>query len=140
DGTNVRQVTGRNAPSAVNAVFSFRSFWDGRAQNVFNGVNPKGLGDPAARVGQVNASGGIDRVGVSIAGSALASQATGPPGSAVEMSADGRTLSDIGRKLLTLRPLGTQQVSRTDSLLGSLAAPSGRGLGTSYADLIREAF
>src|SRR4051812_49340166 len=139
-GTNVRRVTGRNAPSAVNAIFSFRSFWDGRAQNIFNGVNPSGLGDPGARVGQVNASGGVDQVGVSIANSALASQATGPPGNPVEMSADGRTLSDIGKKLLSLRPLGTQQVSRTDSLLGSMASASGRGLDANYADLIREAF
>src|SRR4051794_28052796 len=140
DGTNVRRVTGRNAPSAVNAVFNFRNFWDGRAQNAFNGVNPAGLGDAGARVGQVNASGGIDKVGVSIADSSLASQATGPPGSPVEMSADGRTLSDIGRKLLTVKPLGTQQVSGSDSLLGSLASPSGRGLDAGYADLIREAF
>src|SRR4051812_17079353 len=139
-GANVRRVTGRNAPSAINAVFSFRSFWDGRAQNVFNGVNPSGLGDGGASVGQVNVSGGIDKVAVSIANSSLASQATGPPGSPVEMSADGRTLSDIGKKLLTLRPLGTQQVSGSDSLLGGLAAGSGRGLDASYADLIREAF
>src|SRR4051812_15645110 len=139
-GANVRRVTGRNAPSAINAVFSFRSFWDGRAQNVFNGVSPGGTGDAGARVGQVNVSGGIDKVAVSIANSSLASQATGPPGSPVEMSADGRTLSDIGKKLLTLRPLGTQQVSGSDSLLGGLAAGSGRGLDASYADLIREAF
>jgi cytochrome c peroxidase len=139
-GTNVRRVTGRNAPSAVNAIFSFRNFWDGRAQNIFNGVNPSGLGDAGARVGQVNASGGIDQVGVSIANSSLASQATGPPGNPVEMSADGRTLSDIGRKLLALRPLGTQQVSGSDSLLGPLASASGRGLDASYAELIREAF
>src|SRR4051812_27813635 len=140
DGTNVRRVTGRNAPSAVNAVFSFRGFWDGRAQNIFNGVNPAGLGDAGARVGQINASGGIDKVGVSIANASLASQATGPPGSAVEMSADGRTLSDIGKKLLTLRPLGSQQVSASDSLLGPLADGDGRGLSASYAELIREAF
>jgi cytochrome c peroxidase len=139
-GTNVRRVTGRNAPSAVNAIFNFRSFWDGRAQNDFNGVSPFGAHDADARVGQVNASGGVDKVAVSIANSSLASQSVGPPGNAVEMSADGRTLSDIGKKLLTLHPLGTQQVSRSDSLLGSLAAPGGRGLDASYADLIREAF
>jgi cytochrome c peroxidase len=139
-GANVRRVTGRNAPSAINAVFSFRSFWDGRAQNVFNGVSPGGTNDLGARVGQVNASGGIDKVAIAIANSSLASQATGPPGSPVEMSADGRTLSDIGKKLLTLRPLGTQEVSGSDSLLGALASPAGRGLDASYADLIREAF
>src|SRR4051795_2361451 len=37
---NVRRSTGRNTPSVINAVFNFRNFWDGRAQNDFNGVNP----------------------------------------------------------------------------------------------------
>jgi len=39
---NVRQVTERNTPSTINAVYNFRNFWDGRAQNEFNGVNPFG--------------------------------------------------------------------------------------------------
>jgi hypothetical protein len=42
---NTRQVTGRNTPSAVNAVFNFRNFWGGRAQNVCNGANPFGARD-----------------------------------------------------------------------------------------------
>jgi len=42
---NTRKVTGRNTPSAVNAVFNFRNFWDGRAQNVCNGNNPFGARD-----------------------------------------------------------------------------------------------
>src|SRR5262245_55711143 len=50
---NNRQVTGRNAPFTINAIFNFRSFWDGRANNVFNGVNPAGPTDPAAGVLQV---------------------------------------------------------------------------------------
>ena len=137
---NVRQVTGRNAPSVVNAVFNFRQFWDGRAQNVFNGVNPAGAADIDARVAHVTASGDIAKVPVAIANASLASQATGPPGSPVEMSAEGRTLSDIGRKLLTLRPLGLQEVSASDSLLGSDADDDGMGLRVSYSQLIREAF
>lgn len=40
--TNVRQVTARNSPSVINAVFNFRNFWDGRAQDIFNGVNQFG--------------------------------------------------------------------------------------------------
>ena len=137
---NVRRTTGRNAPSVINAVFNNRSFWDGRAQNEFNGVDPFGNRDVDARVGQVNASGGVDKVAVSIANSSLASQADGPPGNPVEMSSDGRTLSDIGKKLLSVRPLGTQQVSRTDSMLGSDITASGRGLNASYADMIKAAF
>ncbi|TMM04274.1 MAG: cytochrome C peroxidase [Actinobacteria bacterium] len=139
-GVNVRRSTGRNTPSVVNAVFNFRQFWDGRAQNDFNGVNPFGARDASARVGQANAAGGFDKVAVSLTNASLASQATGPPGNPVEMSADGRTLSDIGRKLLALRPLGAQRVSASDSLLGDLAGPSGRGLRTSYGELIRQAF
>ena len=50
DGSNVRQVTGRNAPTTINAVFFDRSFWDGRANRYFNGVNPFGKLDPDARV------------------------------------------------------------------------------------------
>src|SRR3954454_9193308 len=137
---NVRRSTGRNTPSAINAVFNFRNFWDGRAQNEFNGVNPFGTRDPDARIGQANGSGGVDKVAVSLPNSALASQADGPPGNPVEMSADGRTLSDIGKKLLTLQPLGEQSISSSDAVLGDLAHPSGRGLDTSYGQMIRQAF
>jgi cytochrome c peroxidase len=139
-GVDVRRTTGRNTPSAINAVFNFRNFWDGRAQNEFNGVNPFGSRDADARIGQVNASGGVDKVAMSLPNSSLASQADGPPGNPVEMSADGRSLSDIGKKLLTLQPLGEQEVSRGDNLLGDLAHGSGRGLDRSYGTLIRQAF
>src|SRR4051794_12133504 len=104
DGAPVRRTTGRNTPSVINAVFNFRNFWDGRAQNEFNGVTPFGTRDTAARVGRVNSTGSVDKVPVSIVNSSLASQAVGPPGNPVEMSSDGRTLSDIGRKLMSLRP------------------------------------
>src|SRR5262249_52812632 len=137
---DVRRATGRNTPSAINAVFNFRNFWDGRAQNDFNGVSPFGSRDTGARVGEVNASGGVDQVQVSLTNSSLASQAVGPPGNPVEMSADGRTLSDIGRKLLSLKPLAEQAVSPGDSVLGSSADPSGRGLSTSYGALVQQAF
>jgi cytochrome c peroxidase len=139
-GQPVRRSTGRNSPSVINAVFNFRNFWDGRAQNDFNGVNPFGSRDPSARVGRVNAAGGVDEFSVSLTNSSLASQATGPPGNDVEMSAGGRNLSDIGHKLLSLRPLRTQIVSPTDSVLGADVADTGRGLRQSYADLIRAAF
>jgi cytochrome c peroxidase len=138
--TPVRRSTGRNTPSVINAVFNFRNFWDGRAQNEFNGVSPFGTRDTAARVGEVNAGGGVDQVPVTITNASLASQAVGPPGNPVEMSSNGRTLSDIGRKLLSLRPLRTQIVSRSDSVLGNDVAPTGRGINESYADLIKSAF
>src|SRR5215831_6696281 len=47
---NTRKVTGRNTPSAVNAVFNFRNFWDGRAQNVCNGNNPFGARDKSTHL------------------------------------------------------------------------------------------
>jgi cytochrome c peroxidase len=167
-GVNVRRVTGRNAPSVINATFNFRNFWDGRAQNEFNGVDPFGTRDPGARVGEVvngkerlvslaadcSIVNGIPRVRgpLCLNNASLASQAVGPPPNNVEMSADGRTLKDIGkklapfrdvgRKLLALRPLGRQQVSPTDSVLGGFTRDGGArlGLGVSYASLIKQAF
>jgi cytochrome c peroxidase len=50
EGANTRQVTGRNTPTTINAVFNDRQFWDGRASNIFNGVNEFGDLDPNARV------------------------------------------------------------------------------------------
>jgi cytochrome c peroxidase len=138
--TPVRRSTGRNTPSVINAVFNFRNFWDGRAQNEFNGVTPFGSRDTSARVGQADASGHVAQVPVILGNSSLASQAVGPPGNPVEMSSDGRTLSDIGRKLLSLRPLREQIVSPSDSVLGADVADAGRGLKDSYGDLIRAAF
>ncbi len=141
DGTPVRRSTGRNTPSVINAVFNFRNFWDGRAQNEFNGVDPFGTRNPAARVGQVDpATGTVAKVPVKITNASLASQAVGPPGNDTEMSAAGRNLSDIGRKLLSLRPLRTQIVSPEDSVLGSDVDTTGRGIKDSYADLIKSAF
>src|SRR3954452_19243618 len=167
-GVNVRRVTGRNAPSVINAVFNFRNFWDGRAQNEFNGVDPFGMRDSGARVGEVvqgkeqlvsltddcSMVNGIPqpRGPLCLTNASLASQAVGPPPNNVEMSADGRTLKDIGKKLapfrdvgrkvLALRPLGRQLVSPTDSVLGAYARAAGRqpGLAVSYATLIKQAF
>jgi cytochrome c peroxidase len=140
NGQPVRRATGRNTPSVINAVFNFRNFWDGRAQNDFNGVDPFGSRDTAATVGKADASGAVSQVKVDITNSSLASQAVGPPGNPVEMSSDGRTLSDIGTKLLSLRPLRTQIVSPDDSVLGADVDASGRGIRTSYTDLIKSAF
>jgi cytochrome c peroxidase len=103
-GINIRRTTGRNTPSVINAVFNFRNFWDGRAQNDFNGVDPFGSRDTAAEVHQVDANG--NPVPVKLSGalalnnSSLASQAVGPPGNPGEMSSTNRTLADIGKKLL----------------------------------------
>lgn len=150
NGTNVRQVTNRNAPSTINAVYNFRQFWDGRAQDDFNGQNPFGPRDPNAAVLK---SGGllytqVNPVKVSLKNASLASQAVGPPTSNVEESADGRQFKDIGQKLSResgkklrgLKPLGKQLVAPDDSALGSLSNWPNPGLKTTYTQMIKAAF
>lgn len=139
-GTLTRRVTGRNAPTTINAVFNYRNFWDGRANNVFNGVNPFGPRDPDAKVLELLSDGSTNWTAIALPNSSLASQAVGPALSEVEMSCANRTFKDLGRKLLALQPLHLQDVHPEDSVLGSHATPTKRGLKESYADLIRAAF
>jgi len=121
---NVRQVTGRNAPTTINAVFNFDNFWDGRASFIFNGVNPFGFRDRKStlkRFVTVNGVPAVKDVFVRITSSSLASQAVGPPLSDVEMSWALRSFPDLGKKMLSLRPLGKQLVHPQDSVLGPLS-------------------
>jgi cytochrome c peroxidase len=139
---NVRRSTPRNAPTVINAVFNYRNFWDGRAQGTFNGVNPFGTGDPNARLIQVdpgNPNATIE-VALKLSNSALASQAVGPPGSDVEMSAAGRSFYKMGKKMLSLTPLALQQVSNSDSVLGHMSAAPANGLSTDYISMVKAAF
>ncbi len=139
---NVRRSTPRNAPPVINAVFNYRNFWDGRAQNTFNGVNPFGAGDPNAHLLQTdpnNPNATID-VTLRLSNSSLASQAVGPPGSDVEMSAAGRPFVKMGKKMLTLTPLALQQVAADDSVLGALSAAPNNGLTSNYVSMIKAAF
>jgi len=139
---NARQVTGRNAPSVINAVFYDRQFWDGRANRYFNGVNPFGDTDPTARVWRYSALGGLEQVRILIDNASLASQAVGPANSEVEMAWHGRSFAAFGRKMLSLKPLAIQFVAVDDSLLGPYATHRVKGLNStvSYASLIRQAF
>ncbi len=139
---NVRRSTPRQAPSVINAVFNYRNFWDGRAQSTFNGVNPFGTADPNARLLQVDPSApnGYRTTTFRLSNSSLASQAVGPPGSDVEMSATGRSFLKIGKKMIHVRPLSLQQISPTDSVLASLALVPGAGLKVSYSTMIKAAF
>lgn len=139
DGVNVRQTTGRNAPAAVNAIHSVDSFWDGRARSDFNGLNPGGQGDADAVVRKVDADGSICACGVTMEKAALASQATGPIGSDVEMTGAGQPNIALGKKVCTLTPLANQAVSPDDSVLGGMAAEGG-GLNTSYVEMIEAAY
>jgi len=147
-GTTIRRVEPRNTPTAINAVFFLHNFWDGRANRIFNGQNPFGPVDNQARI-FVNNNGLLQQVPLRLDFSSLASQAVGPPLSNFEMSFQGRTWPEVGRKMLSLRPLGRQMVHPEDSVLGPLtlrtqalgSRVSGLpGLNATYAQLIQQAF
>jgi len=95
---NVRQVTGRNSPSVINAVFNFTNFWDGRANNIFNGATPFGPLDPGAFIWIDTGGIALDPQKIEISNASLASQAVGPPLNEVEMSFKGRPFPDLGGK------------------------------------------
>lgn len=143
--TFVRQVEPRNTPTVINAVYNFRNFWDGRANNIFNGRNPFGPRDPSAGVDPLNSVlvadglGNLSPMRVLIPDASLASQSVGPPQSNFEMSCSGRVFEQIGQKLLRLRPLDGQAVDLTDSVLGPYADKVS-GLTTDYTTLIKKAF
>ncbi|MBE8986945.1 cytochrome C peroxidase [Nostoc sp. LEGE 12450] len=168
-GIETRRVEPRNTPTVFNAVYNFRNFWDGRAQNIFNGVDPFGTRNPNAKLYKAaTLLSPLQAVSVKLKNSSLASQAVGPPLSAFEMSADGRTFQDIGdkfefnlldnilnivksgklplprelgKKLLPLRPLGKQIVHPEDSVLGQYSRAPEKGLTTlTYGQMIKAAF
>src|SRR3989454_4569331 len=155
-----REVEPRNTPTMINAVFNFRNFWDGRARNEFNGVNPIGDLDPFARVLISPVPGTMRKTALNgdlrLESSSLASQAVGPPLSDLEMSFNGRTFAKLGKKMLSFEhALPNQQVAPDDSVffqqpslnLGQTVFlgpfPSrfpDKGIEPSYQDLIRRAF
>jgi cytochrome c peroxidase len=144
-----RQITTRNSPSVVDATFSDRLFHDVRAESTFNGFSI--FGDFDARevihVRRVDSSGRLrDAIPahIAITRAALASQAVGPIVNDVEMSYTGRTFHDLAAKLLDAPVLGSQVVSKHDSVLRRYRVPAVAegepGLGMPYRDLIQRAF
>ena len=147
-GYSVRQVEPRNTPTVINAVYNFRNFWDGRANNVFNGLDPFGLRrfadpamTPATKIYIKDANGALIPKEIQIYNASLASQAVGPALSDFEMSCGGKNFSELGRKMLALKPLHNQTVDLTDSVLGPYAKRGG-GLKSihTYKRLIQSAF
>ena len=139
-GLQVRQVTSRNTPTVINAVFYLRNFWDGRAHNLFNAVTPFGSADGRAHV-LAGTGAALSPEVVRLDRSSLASQAVGPPLNNVEMAFDGRAWVHLGRKMLSLPPLARQSVALDDSVLGPFAnESSGLRAEASYRALIRAAF
>lgn len=129
-----RQVEPRNSPTFHNAAFNFRNFWDQRANNLFNGVGAFGLRDVVGESGNPSDPRDNNRIVVfehgmarltylQVENDSLASQAMAPPVSAKEMSCDGRTFPDVGRKMLLTLPLLYQHVASNDSVLGPYASP-----------------
>jgi len=106
------QVTGRKAGSVINALYSPRLFWDGRAEGAFH--------DPVS--GQL----------LLPIGAALESQAAGPPLSPVEMAHTSRDWSEIAAKIDAARPLVL--ASSIPSTLSQWIA------GRRYAPLFDDAF
>jgi len=139
--------------TVADAAYYDRQFLDGRATELFNG---RGFGgereiqsDPTARliVGYGH-SAGLEAL--RLRNASLASQAVAPLTSNFEMSCDGRTIPDVGRKLLSRkrRPLQHQKIHKYDSAFGfhgpfgDLRHYSGRGLDSrlTYEQLIKFAF
>lgn len=131
------QVTGRQAPTYINAIYNELFFWDGRAANTFDG---RTVGNAGQSVLRAAPDGSVAPVLVQLDNASAASQAVGPPNSDVEMAWAGRTFPDIGKKMLRLRPLATQNVHPQDSVLANLRPASGTGLRVGYPRLIQEAF
>ncbi|WYL93262.2 MAG: cytochrome c peroxidase [Gloeotrichia echinulata IR180] len=149
NGINVRRVEPRNTPTVIDAIFNKLQFWDGSAKETFNGVNIKGAADLSAKVYKATKPNQLTAVSVSLNNSSIASLVTGPQLSPFEISADGRTLPQVGSKFLrkkgqkikSLRPLGNQLVHPQDSVLGSESRYPKPGLDiASYDQLIRKAF
>jgi cytochrome c peroxidase len=146
NSTGTRRVEPRNTPTVINAVFNHRNFWDGRANNIFNGSSIWGDRDPDPATGvwvKINGR-TVVKQRLHLINSSLASQALAPPLSDSEMGCRQRIFPDLGRKLLSRRPLEHQNIHHQDSVLGALSQSSANnlqpGLNTTYTSLIKEAF
>ncbi len=148
DGSDrTRQITRRNSPSIINAVFGDRQFHDARAESTFNGYSIFGdydkrvilkkasftrKGDPSEKAFEISA---FHPASVAIPLASLASQAVGPIVNEIEMSSFGRTFHDLAVKLLGVTPLEGQSIPPNDSLLSGYLEPD-----TTYRTLIQQAF
>lgn len=137
---NARQSQDRHTPSVLNSGYNFRNFWDGRANNIFNGVSPYGVRDKNAGIWVAQANGTVRKQVLRLENASLASQATAPAISATEMSCSQRKFPDIARKLLKQYPLRNQDVHPQDSVLAGLRLSNSKGLKTTYEALIKKSF
>src|SRR5262249_44793926 len=82
-GSN-RRVTGRNAPTAVGAIFNRQNFWYGSANDIFNGENPFGntANNPSTTVAAGGGGGGGGGAGEGEAGGGGGGGGNSGPGNA----------------------------------------------------------
>ena len=109
-----RQITDRNTPTVIGAAFNRMQFWDGRANDRFNGADPFGDTENAGKP-----------LGALVGHSSLASQSVGPPVNTTEMACTGRPFNgknSLASKLLGAMPLAKQLVSPNDGVLGKYSA------------------
>ena len=144
--TGTRRVEPRNTPTIINDIFNFRNFWDGRANNIFNGSSTWGDRDPNAGIWVKTGPRSVAKQRLHLENSSLASLAMGPPLNPSEMACRGRNLAAVGRKLLMRRPLQLQKVHHEDSVFAPLnltlstANELKPGLNTTYKAMITKAF
>jgi cytochrome c peroxidase len=143
---NTRKVEPRNTPTNINAVFNYRNFWDGRANNSFNGFNPFGrraFADPTAKVWYTDGT-NVHSLQLDVPNMSAASQAVGPATSSFEMACLGKTFADIGQRVLTRGALLGQAVAPDDSVFSVSSTPinttGAGGLTLTYRTLVRRAF
>ena len=147
-GQGTRKVTPRNTPTVINAIFNYRNFWDGRANNVFKGSSPWGYRDPNAGVWVKTSKTSVQKQRLELINSSVASVALSAPLNDTEMSCSHRTFKDLGRKLLNRYALAAQTVHFADSELGPYSNsfffmdPQNlqTGLYYTYHDLVAQAF
>ncbi len=140
NGQNLRKVEPIDTMTVINTIFNFRSFFQGRAQNAFNGVNLLGDRDPDAFVLKAVGPTQADPVQVRLENSSLASQSLGALFSSTAMNYSGRTGPKVGKKMLSLTPLAKQLVHFEDSVLAPHSLWPEPGLSVTYEKLIETAF
>ncbi|MDE0886253.1 MAG: hypothetical protein OSB70_12055 [Myxococcota bacterium] len=130
-------ITGRQAPPTVESEFT-HNFWDGRANNCFNGVDPGGQEGQRGLHQWSKDGGGIVPTTFLLCDASQASQAVGPPNSDVEMAARGRTFPELGYKMLRVKPLAMQTGDLADELSTTTAGHYDTMINDAFGDVLGE--
>jgi len=128
NGYNTNRVQLRNTPTMINAIFNLRNALDGRALTALNNVNA-----------YENINGALQTT-KPVLDMPLGRQALAPILDNLEMTARGRTIPDIGKRIIPLRMLAGQKVALDDSALGPYANANGDGLPYTYDEAIKYIF